>query len=81
MDEWDDDHCEEVTQVDCPCCDGSGEHSSGGEKNNPNEHLWGCATCGTYGWLMARRPSKRSLTRYKRIDNEWQEVGTSEYRD
>ena len=49
------DHCKVVEELDCPCCEGSGEHGFL-PHNNPNEIAGTCAACAGWGWFNVSVP-------------------------
>ena len=48
--------CEDVGRIECPCCEGSGEHTYGAGMDAAEVP---CRVCGGYGWLVTSAPTKR----------------------
>ena len=72
------DECQVIEEIECPCCEGCGEHFSGGERNNPNEISWDCQLCRTAGWLAVGL--RRKIKRYERVNGVRKEVGEIAHR-
>ena len=47
--------CQPIDQVDCPCCEGAGEHSYG---QGMDADAVTCRVCDGYGYLITSLPTK-----------------------